>query len=142
MYYRILIGAPRAQSHLKSQRDINETGAVYECPLENHNNTTLECVPLVIDDTGNIPLNREYEPMKDGKLRKVKNMILNKVNQMLGAAMDGDSSDDGTFVVCAPNIKTFNETNDFNHGMCYTIWINDNGHRIVSENKMRSYCKI
>lgn len=112
------------------------------CPLENQNNK-IECVPLVIDDTGNVPLNHEYEPMvSGGKSRKVKNMKLNKENQMLGAAMDGDNSDDGTFVVCAPNIKTFNETNDFNHGICYTIWTNDNGQRIVSENKMRSYCEI
>lgn len=105
-------------------------------------NETFECRPLIIDDTGNVPLIREREMMKNGKERKVKNMRLDKNNQFLGGAMDASDNDDGTFVVCAPNIKTFNETNDFYHGLCYTIWTNDNGERIVSENKMRHYCEI
>lgn len=44
----ILIGAPKAQTHLPSQRRVNETGVVYSCNFRDGS-----CEPFVVDTYGN-----------------------------------------------------------------------------------------
>ncbi|XP_055623803.1 integrin alpha-PS3-like [Toxorhynchites rutilus septentrionalis] len=100
----VIVGAPRAQSNLASQRKINETGAIYKC----HYNTG-ECVPYYVDRNGNT--NNENEPFAYSSEKKD--------YQMLGASMDGHGSDGDRFVVCAPKIVS--ELVDYYllHGICY-----------------------
>lgn len=100
-----MVGAPRAQSTLESQRKVNETGAVYKC-----NFNTNQCKPFVFDYEGNILSDNTGYTYS----------ALNKDHQFLGAAMDGHGSEESKFVVCAPNIVT-NTLNEhyLYHGVCY-----------------------
>lgn len=100
----VIVGAPRAQSNLASQRKINETGAIYKCHYDSG-----ECVPYYFDRNGNT--NNENEPFAYSSEKKD--------YQMLGAAMDGHGSDGDRFVVCAPKIVS--ELVDYYllHGICY-----------------------
>ncbi|XP_065084513.1 integrin alpha-PS3 [Ochlerotatus camptorhynchus] len=100
----LIVGAPRAQSNLASQRKINETGAIYKCHYDSG-----ECAPYYFDRNGNT--NNENEPFAYSSEKKD--------YQMLGAAMDGHGSDGDRFVVCAPKIKS--ELVDYYllHGICY-----------------------
>lgn len=103
-FYRLIVGAPRAQSNLASQRKINETGAIYKCHYDGG-----ECAPYYFDRNGNT--NNENEPFAYSSEKKD--------YQMLGAAMDGHGSDGDQFVVCAPKIVS--ELVDYYllHGICY-----------------------
>lgn len=100
----LIVGAPRAQSNLASQRKINETGAIYKCHYDSG-----ECAPYYFDRNGNT--NNENEPFAYSSEKKD--------YQMLGAAMDGHGSDGDRFVVCAPKIVS--ELVDYYllHGICY-----------------------
>lgn len=106
-----MVGAPRAQSTLDSQRKVNETGAVYKCIIE-----TGVCEPYVFDMLGNVRAERQ-ELTYESSI---------KSHQMLGAVMDGHNSESDRFVVCAPNIITeiFNASSNepehyLYHGICY-----------------------
>ena len=112
----VIIGAPRSQSVLNSQKNINETGTIYKCDINNSSVNQL-CYPYTFDIHGN---------------RKFTNAnfdIENKEYQMLGASMDGLSLESNKFVVCAPNLKDISVTNKFLldyyfiHGLCY--WVSD-----------------
>lgn len=90
-FYSVLIGAPRAQSTLANQRNINETGAIYKCRFDKSANE--KCVPFVFDPWGNIRDHYNqytYEnEMKD--------------YQWMGASMDGSANDNEKFVVSKAN---------------------------------------
>lgn len=105
----IIIGAPRAQSTLESQRHINETGAVYRCTFQG----TPRCIPYVFESRGNINSeNNEYS--YDSERRDF---------QWLGGAMDGGTKDTDKLIVCAPRFITPAVYDYLMHGRCY--WIND-----------------
>ncbi|XP_037715995.1 integrin alpha-PS3 isoform X2 [Drosophila subpulchrella] len=103
----IIVGAPRAQSTLESQRSINETGAIYRCSL-----TDGVCSPYVLDPRGNVdaPFN-EYTFDSE-----------RKDFQWLGGAMDGGTRDTDKLLVCAPRFYAPGPRDYFMHGVCY--WIN------------------
>ncbi|CAO1393776.1 unnamed protein product [Diamesa hyperborea] len=112
----VMVGAPRSQSVLNSQRNINETGTIYKCDLMG-SNVNKQCYPYTFDDKGN---------------RNVQNTDFNEENkeyQMLGGSMDGLSSESNKFVVCAPNLKDISKKNNdllnyyFIHGICF--WVSD-----------------
>ncbi|XP_016941080.4 integrin alpha-PS3 isoform X1 [Drosophila suzukii] len=104
----IIVGAPRAQSTLESQRSINETGAIYRCSL-----TDGACSPYVLDPRGNVdaPYN-EYTFDSE-----------RKDFQWLGGAMDGGTRDTDKLLVCAPRFYAPGPRDYFMHGVCY--WINN-----------------
>lgn len=111
----VLIGAPRSQSVLKSQKNINETGTIYKCDLIG-SNVNKQCYPYTIDISGNRYLENSHFYSE------------NKEYQMLGASMDGLSSESNKFVVCAPNLKHDSlqlelREHYFVHGICY--WVLD-----------------
>lgn len=109
-YSSLIIGAPRAQSTLEPQRNINETGAIYRCPLD----TTKTCYPYIFDDKGNRNI-EQSEYTYDSEKRDF---------QWLGASMDGGLTDNEKLVVCAPRFIAPVGTSDYlMHGICY--WIND-----------------
>lgn len=111
----VLIGAPRSQSVLESQKNINETGTIYKCDLIG-SNVNKQCYPYAIDIYGNRFFENSYFYFE------------NKEYQMLGASMDGLSSESNKFVVCAPNLKHISRISYllqyyFIHGICY--WVSD-----------------
>uniref|UniRef100_T1H2E8 Integrin alpha-2 domain-containing protein n=1 Tax=Megaselia scalaris TaxID=36166 RepID=T1H2E8_MEGSC len=105
----VIVGAPRAQSHLEAQRNINETGAIYKCTLN-----TGTCAPYVFDTKGNTYSEGNQYVYDSEK----------KDNQWLGGSMDGGSKDTDKLIVCAPRLIANLEPNDYLiHGICY--WTND-----------------
>lgn len=95
---------------MERQRNVNETGAIYRCPLDNP--TT--CYPYVFDDQGNRNIENN-DVTYDSEKRDF---------QWLGASMDGGLKDTDKFVVCAPRFIAPVGTLDYlMHGLCY--WIND-----------------
>lgn len=109
-YFSVIIGAPRAQSTLELQRNVNETGAIYRCSLDKP--TT--CYPYVFDDQGNRNIEHS-EYTYDSEKRDF---------QWLGAAMDGGLKDTDKLIVCAPRFLSPVANIDYlMHGLCY--WIND-----------------
>lgn len=105
----ILIGAPRAQSTLESQRKINETGVVFKCNLQDDQ----PCHPYHFDLNGNTRVENSEADYQAEK----------KDFQMLGASMDGHESESDRFVVCAPKLKADLEYSDHYllHGTCYWV---------------------
>ncbi|XP_075168394.1 LOW QUALITY PROTEIN: integrin alpha-PS3-like [Haematobia irritans] len=102
----IIVGAPRAQSTLKSQSHINETGAIYRCSFQSPTN----CFPYVFEPSSNI--------VKD-------NAVISEQRdfQWLGASMDGGNKDTDKLVVCAPRLMSHTIDYQYIRGICY--WIND-----------------
>lgn len=84
--YSVLIGAPRAQSTLETQRKVNETGAVYKCTFDK--SAIGHCAPFVFDSWGNT--NGAYDQYAYNNEKKD--------YQWLGASMDGSASDTDKFV--------------------------------------------
>lgn len=106
--FSVIVGAPRAQSTLDSQRRVNETGAVYKCMLRNAESQ--ECIPFVFDEWGNM--------VGDSSQYIYSNEM--KQEQWLGATMDGTASDNSKFVVCAPRLMSSVPPNHYlMHGICY-----------------------
>lgn len=107
----VLIGAPRAQSNLETQRKIDEAGVIYKCNL----NDEKSCFPYHFDTTGNTNVENTELAYNSEK----------KDYQMLGASMDGHGSEESRFVVCAPKlIGNVEEANHYLlHGICY--WVTD-----------------
>ncbi|XP_053664153.1 integrin alpha-PS3-like [Anopheles marshallii] len=104
----VLVGAPRAQSDLEYQRNINETGAIYKCSFANSST----CVPFRLDRQGDT--NYEDYYTNHAEIRSEK-----KEHQMLGASVDGLGSDGAWFVACAPQLKGNVEIAYLLHGICY-----------------------
>ncbi|XP_002040109.2 integrin alpha-PS5 [Drosophila sechellia] len=97
----IFVGAPRAQSPLKSQGSINETGAVFRCSLASGS-----CSHYVLNDKGK------------GDALHVKEF------QWLGGSMDGGTKDTDKLLVCAPRFFVpFSTKLDKMLGACY--WVRD-----------------
>jgi FG-GAP repeat len=107
----VLIGAPRAQSTLATQRKVNETGAIFKCNFEDDQ----QCHPYHFDLNGNTRVENSDSDYNSEK----------KDHQMLGATMDGHGSESDKFVVCAPKLKADVEEADHYllHGTCY--WVSD-----------------
>uniref|UniRef100_A0A1I8PYL5 Uncharacterized protein n=1 Tax=Stomoxys calcitrans TaxID=35570 RepID=A0A1I8PYL5_STOCA len=105
----IIIGAPRAQSTLPHQRQINETGAIYRCTLNDPTN----CSPYVFEERGNILLDKNATHYLS-ELREF---------QWMGASMDGGSRDSDRLIVCAPRLLSPSTNNYHMWGLCY--WISD-----------------
>lgn len=103
-----MVGAPRAQSTLESQRKINETGAVFKCQLSDS-----VCVPYHFDTNGNTKVENTDLAYNSEK----------KDYQMLGASMDGLETESSRFVVCAPKLKADVEESGHYllHGICYWV---------------------
>lgn len=115
----IMIGAPRDQSTVYNQRNINEPGVIYKCTWSSN----VTCHAYSVDKKGN-------EIVKEKKeLKKSNDATEFKSNQMLGATMDGMNSESNSFVTCAPNfvfyrwISTRDETfyDDYQTGACYLV---------------------
>ncbi|XP_067631871.1 integrin alpha-PS3 isoform X2 [Eurosta solidaginis] len=104
----IIVGAPRAQSTLPAQRNINETGAIYRCSLS----PTSTCNPYVIDDRGNVTLEKLDSYTYDNEARD---------NQWLGAAMDGGTKDTDKLIVCAPRFLSPTANDYLMNGICYWV---------------------
>ncbi|CAO1409349.1 unnamed protein product [Diamesa serratosioi] len=132
----VIIGAPRSQSVLKLQKNINETGTIYKCDL-NGSNINKECYPYTFDFLGNMEtIDKEFDS--------------NKEYQMLGGSMDGIGSESSTFIVCAPNLKDTNKIHDmyYTHGICY--WVHETNGNITksvqqvssSTNKIISHAQM
>ncbi|XP_055379862.1 integrin alpha-PS3-like, partial [Condylostylus longicornis] len=100
----LFIGAPRAQSHLESQRNVNETGSIYKCSLVNG-----LCNPYIFDKYGN-----QFFENNDYTWNNEK-----KDNQWLGGSMDGGSKDSDLLVVCAPRFRADAIHEYLMHGICY-----------------------
>lgn len=104
----IIVGAPRAQSTLESQRKIQETGAVYKCKFSDN-----ICAPYHFDTNGNTKVENTDLAFNSEK----------KDYQMLGASMDGHETESSRFVVCAPKLKADVEESGHYllHGICYWV---------------------
>lgn len=100
----IIVGAPRAQSSLESQRHINETGAIYKCSLQSG-----ECAPYVFDANGNVHVERS-DYTYDSERKDL---------QWLGVSMDGGSKETDRFVVCASKLAADAVVEYLAHGICY-----------------------
>ncbi|XP_052838413.1 integrin alpha-PS3-like isoform X1 [Drosophila gunungcola] len=102
----IIVGAPRAQSTLESQRNINETGAIFKCSLTNGT-----CYPYVVDSRGNVKYKRVC-PIFEGEGRDF---------QWLGGTMDGGTKDADKLIVCAPRFYAPTADEYYMNGVCYWL---------------------
>lgn len=102
----LMVSAPRAQTTLELQRKLNETGAIYKCPL---NGSSTTCAPYVFDNAGNVEGGKVFGHYQSRR----------KQEQWLGMAMDGKSSPNDKFVVCAPKMITPLTEHYLLHGVCY-----------------------
>ncbi|XP_063697187.1 integrin alpha-PS3-like [Culicoides brevitarsis] len=107
----ILVGAPKAQTHLPAQRRVNETGGVYRCNFKDGS-----CESFIVDAKGNTNMEDTSVAYNSEK----------KDFQLLGYSMDGLSSDNSKFVVCSPKLKanllsyqTNEDEHYLLHGACY-----------------------
>ncbi|KAH8361875.1 hypothetical protein KR200_004249 [Drosophila serrata] len=99
----IIVGAPRSQSTLASQRNINETGAIYRCSLEMD-----DCSPYIVDHQGQDILSKNtYKGRKDF--------------QFLGGSMDGGTLDTDMLLVCAPRFSFSSIELEYMTGVCYRV---------------------
>jgi hypothetical protein len=107
----VLVGAPRAQSTLETQRKVKETGAVYKCSIDG--NEEQPCHPYHFDLQGNTRVENTDLAYNSEK----------KDFQMLGMAMDGGETENDRFVVCAPKLMADLEESDHYllHGICYWV---------------------
>lgn len=107
----IIVGAPRAQSTLATQRKVEETGAVFKCNFVDDQ----PCHPYHFDTEGNTRVENTDLAYNSEK----------KDFQMLGASMDGHGSESDRFIVCAPQLKADLEEQGHYllHGICY--WVSD-----------------
>lgn len=106
----VMVGAPRAQSTVEVQRKINETGAIYKCPLDLSGNEGPPCYPFVLDGIGD-----SSQGSSNGYFQSEK-----KEGQWLGMAMDGKGLSTDKFVVCAPKLITpHTDEHYLLHGICY-----------------------
>lgn len=90
---------------------MNETGAIFKCPLD----ANKPCYPYNFDLYGNVRVENTEIAYNSEK----------KDYQMLGAAMDGLGSESDRFVVCGPKLKADLEESlhYLLHGICY--WVSE-----------------
>ncbi|XP_011178712.1 integrin alpha-PS3 isoform X2 [Zeugodacus cucurbitae] len=106
----IIVGAPRAQSTLPAQRNVNEPGAIYRCSLS----PSSTCTPYVIDDKGNRTIESFDSYTYDNEARD---------NQWLGGSMDGGTKDSDKLLICAPRFVAPTPNEYLMNGVCY--WVAD-----------------
>lgn len=112
----VLIGAPRAQSTLESQRNVKEIGLVFKCNLNSDGNNQGNCEPFHFDTVGNTRVENDFSYYSNSYESEKKDF------QFFGAAMDGHGSETDRFVVCAPKLKADLEQyidEYYLHGICY-----------------------
>lgn len=81
--YRVLIGAPRANSSAWNYQEFPEIGVIYKCTIQDSN-----CDTVDIDTSGNkYYYDRNYDSLE------------NKMSSWLGASMDGDENENDLIVV-------------------------------------------
>lgn len=108
----VIIGSPRAQSSLASQKNTTEPGSIFKCDL-NISAGSSRCYPFIFDNgtdhVRGIASNSYQYMMRDF--------------QLLGFSMDGMKHESNSFVVCAPKLiadsTRENETDYLLHGICY-----------------------
>lgn len=100
------MGAPRAQSTLESQKNINETGAIYRCSLINGS-----CSPYVLDSRGDVKVPQNEYTIESER----------KDHQWLGMSMDGGTRDTDKLLVCAPRFYAPTANDYHMHGNCYWV---------------------
>ncbi|XP_075168325.1 integrin alpha-PS3-like [Haematobia irritans] len=103
----IIVGAPRAQSNLILQNGINETGAIYRCPIRSASN----CIPYVFEQRDDINTHRNALYYLSEK----------REYQWLGASMDGGNKDTDKLIVCAPRLLSSTGNAYHMRGICYWI---------------------
>ncbi|XP_058066154.1 integrin alpha-PS3-like [Anopheles bellator] len=101
----VLVGAPRAQSDLESQRNINEIGTIFRCNFTQ----TSPCWQYRFDRQGNTNYEEHFDEIRSER----------KDYQMFGASVDGLASDQDWFVACAPKAIGDLEVSYLLHGACY-----------------------
>ncbi|XP_050072975.1 integrin alpha-PS3-like [Anopheles maculipalpis] len=104
----VIVGAPRAQSDLEYQRNVNETGAIYKCSFVNPSS----CTPFRLDRQGNTDYEDWYNHHSE-----IRSEL--KEHQMLGATVDGLGTENGWFIACAPHLKGALEVVYLLNGICY-----------------------
>lgn len=118
----IMIGAPRDQSTVFSQANINEPGVIYKCTWSSN----VSCHAYNFDSDGH----KIFEKSEVVNGKKIRNDAHEwKNNQMLGATMDGMNSESDLFVACAPNFIAYrwvaqsSKHVDLEHmnGVCYSV---------------------
>lgn len=121
--YSIIVGAPQAQSTLESQRNVNETGAIYKCSF-----TAGTCSPYIFESHGNRNLTNEYT--HDSEKRDF---------QWLGGSMDGGTRDTDKLIVCAPRFIAPSLKDYHMHGICYWVpdTLQDQPHNITKISPLR-----
>ncbi|KAH8275324.1 hypothetical protein KR026_005117 [Drosophila bipectinata] len=102
----IFVGAPRAQSTLESQKNVNETGAIYRCSLINGS-----CSPYVLDSRGDVKAPQNEYTIDSER----------KDHQWLGMSMDGGPRDTDKLLVCAPRFYAPTANDYHMHGICYWV---------------------
>ncbi|KAH8401664.1 hypothetical protein KR009_007208, partial [Drosophila setifemur] len=102
----IIVGAPRAQSTLESQRNVNESGAIYRCSLING-----VCSPYVLDPRCDVNAPANGYTIDSER----------KDHQWLGGSMDGGTRDSDKLLVCAPRFYSPTGEEKHMHGVCYWV---------------------
>lgn len=96
----ILIGAPRANSTLSTQKNVVEPGMIYRCTYDEN------CNAFILDTaTGSV-----YNESDANNLR---------ANQFLGFSMDGHETENDTFVACVPKRVSYRANEISMVGVCY-----------------------
>ena len=133
----VIISAPRAQPIVEEQKFTEEPGAIFKCDFKK--NVTIEsCYEFIFDKSEGFIKITNQTGRKDLKVIDSET----KDNQLLGFAMDGGSSEDNKFVICAPHLKALAQESTPNksasyylHGLC--SWINDTANK-----EPKNYIKI
>lgn len=92
---------------MESQRNINETGVIYRCPLD----VSVPCYPYNLETRGNI-IAEANDYTYDSEKRDY---------QWLGGSMDGGTRDEDKLLVCAPRFIAPDKSDYLMHGICYWI---------------------
>ncbi|XP_016952923.1 integrin alpha-PS3-like [Drosophila biarmipes] len=109
----VIVGAPRSESTLPLQKNIDEPGAIFKCNL-----TSGSCSPYVLDPRGDVD---NYNS------KCTTNNFESKGFQWLGGSMDGGTRDTDKLIVCAPRLYARSYERVHMIGTCY--WVKDtHGH--------------
>ena len=121
----IMVGAPRDQSELKSQAEINEPGAIHKCVWS----PKVKCHTYKLDVKGDEKYDKKYDTILESDEIVQSQPFTVKSLQMLGSSMDGKFSENSSFIACASNYisyrwipknSSFVDETNFN-GACYFV---------------------
>ncbi|XP_071507738.1 integrin alpha pat-2-like [Diadema antillarum] len=113
--YKIIVGAPRAESSAFDRLEVYRSGAIFDCPIEVASDTTPECQEFVVDNVGNEIISKNSQTFQ----------VTNASSQWLGSTVQS-AGDGGPIVVCRPlykklkNVGTFREERTY-FGGCFVI---------------------